>query len=527
MNETTNDGSNNNKKGVSKGIIAITIIAVLAIGGAVSAFMLNNLSLKDSYFLAEQKSLEFMSNKLEERYEPELDWYEHSKENATESKVDLSGEYNVPSTETAVDGVDPAQIINNSNLTITAATDMKNKQISTDIAASIGGIEVNDLNFSFTNEKLMLSLPFVDEVIQLKDADLGPLLYEIDPVSFTGEETLELDSIFEGNGALSKEDMEYFNKEYGKMIYDKLPEDAFTTKEETVEVNGESINAEKISMQLTEAQVKEILTAVFDKMEKDDKLKDLIRQQAGFQLGGTVTADPEIEQLLSDFESSIADAKAGLADFQIPNGFNSTIWVANDLIVQRDLAIEMGPSADELVSFSVKGGQILKDASQFFDYDLGFAEADNEGVINIAGNLAWEDTKATDKVSLTADGFTITYDGNEALADGTRDFERIFTFDDTTTSGSLNWKGSAKYDNDQMSSEHSFSIESPEISQDMLALHVNVEGKTIDKVEMPAEDNIKDIGELGAQGTMEYFELEVVPSFQEWLFTTMAGSGNF
>ncbi|RDW21615.1 DUF6583 family protein [Oceanobacillus chungangensis] len=526
MNETTNDGSNK-KKGVSKGIIAITIIAVLAIGGAVAAFMLNNLSLKESYFLAEKKSTDFMIDKVEERYEPELDWYEHSKENATESKVDLSGEYNVPSTEAAYGGVDPSQIINNSNLTITAATDMENKQISTDIAASIGGIEVNDVNLSFTNEKLMLSLPFVEEVIQLKDADLGPLLYELDPVSFTGEETLELDSIFEGNGGLSEEDREYFKEEYGKMIYDQLPEDAFTTEDETVEVNGESINAEKISMQLTEKQVKEILTAVFDKMEKDDKLKDLIRKQAGLQLGGTAAVDPEIDQLLSDFETGIAEAKDGLADLQIPNGFNSTIWVENDLIVQRDLAIEMGPSAEELVTFSVKGGQLLKDTTQFFDYDFGLTESGNESVVNIAGNLTWEDNKASDKISLTADEFTLAYDGTETLTDGTRDFERIFTFEESATSGSLNWNGSATYNKDQMSSENSFSIESPDISQDMFALHANVEGKTIDKVEMPAEDNVKDLGEMGAQGTMEYFELEVVPSFQEWLFTKLAGSGNF
>ncbi|AXI09643.1 hypothetical protein CUC15_12225 [Oceanobacillus zhaokaii] len=527
MNETTNDGSNNKKKGVSKGIIAITIIAVLAIGGAVAAFMLNNLSLKDSYFLAEQKSMEFMTDRVEERYEPELDWYEHSKENATESKIDLSGEYNVPTSEAAYGGVDPSQIINNSNITITAATDMKNKQVSTNIAASIGGFEVNDVNLSFTNEKLMLSLPFIEEVIQLKDEDLGPLLYEIDPASFTGEETLELDSIFEGNGGLSEEDLEYFKEEYGKMIYDQLPEDAFTSEKETVEVNGESINAEKISMQLTEEQVKGILTAVFDKLEKDEKLKELIREQAALQLGGTAAVDPEVDQLLSDFETAIADAKTGLADFQIPNGFNSAIWVENDLIVQRDLSIEMGPSAEELVSFSVKGGQLLKDATQFFDYNLGFAEAGNESIINIAGDLSWEDNKATDKISLTADEFSLTYNGNETLADGTRDFERIFTLDDTTTSGSFNWNGSATYNNDQMSSENSFSVESPEITQDMFALHVNVEGKTIDKVEMPAEDNVKDLGELGAQGTMEYFELEVVPSFQEWLFTTMAGSGNF
>src|SRR5690625_6718003 len=84
MDETVNDGTE--KRGFPKKIIAIIVIAVLVIGGSVAAYVMFNLSDKEKYFLAEKKSFEFMADKVEERFQPELDWLEQSKENQTRSE---------------------------------------------------------------------------------------------------------------------------------------------------------------------------------------------------------------------------------------------------------------------------------------------------------------------------------------------------------------------------------------------------------------------------------------------------------
>ncbi|PAV30430.1 hypothetical protein CIL05_08130 [Virgibacillus profundi] len=527
MDESFNNGGK--KKGLSKGIIAIIVAAVLVVGGSVAAFVIMDLSAKEKFFLAEKDTFDFITEKVEQRYEPELSWLEQTETTPTESTVELSAEYNVPNNMGGggFGTVDPAQIINNSTITITGATDMENKKASAALKADIGGMEIDDINFYLTAEKIMVGLPFIEELLQLKDEDLGNLLKEVDPETFTGEESMNLESFFEGtNGFLSEEDQKYLEDEYAKMIYDELPESAFETVDETIKVNGESLDTEKITFNLSEEQFKDILIKTFEKLGKDEKVKELIRDQMALQFSGP-SIEGEIDQLISDFETAMADAEEGIQDFQIPDGLTAISWIKDDLIVQRDFQIEMGPSTDELVSFAVKGSQLLEDTKQFFNYDLSFSDSIDQGTMNISGNLSWEDNKADDSINLTADQVTLSYEGTESLKDGKRDFERVFSVEDPSFGGgSLIWSGNATYDNDKMSSEHNLSIESPEVSQDMFTLNVLVDGQTIESVELPNEDNVKDLGSMSVEEITDYFELEVTPQVQQWMFGILAGSGN-
>src|SRR5699024_11000439 len=167
------------------------------------------------------KSFEFMADKVEERFQPELEWLEQSKENATESDTELSAEYNDPAGVNL--GIDPAEIINNATLTFTAHTDKEKKQLATDIKVRFGGISIDGFHFYLTDKKAMLDLPFLKELLQIREEDVGSLLHELDPYTFTGEEGPDFDTFFEGN-VLSEEDQAYLKKEYAEMIYDKLPD---------------------------------------------------------------------------------------------------------------------------------------------------------------------------------------------------------------------------------------------------------------------------------------------------------------
>ncbi|MEC5421985.1 hypothetical protein QGM71_00565 [Virgibacillus sp. C22-A2] len=527
MEQTSNNSGK--KKGFSKGLIAVIIGAVLVIGGSAAAFVFLNISEKEKYFLAEKNTFDFITDKFEERYQPELDWLEQSEKNPTESAIELSAEYNDPSGITAGGlGMDPSQIINNSTVTLTSATDMENKHMATELKANFGGLEIDGINLYLTADKIMVGLPFINELLQLKDEDFGTLLHELDPQSFTGDESLNLEEIFEGStGFLSEDDLEYFEEEYVEMIYNELPESAFESSDDTIQVNDESLNTEKITMHLTEQQLKELATKVFDKMQKDEKLKELIRDQFAFPQFGGGPMESEIDQVINDFEAAMAEAKEEVDNFHIPNGLTSAIWVYDDLIAQREFHIEMGPSADDLVSFSVDATQLLTNGHQFFNYDIGFSDSYDEGTLTIAGDLSWEDNQAQDSIKLTVEDMELSYGGTESLNNGTRDFERVFTMNDTFAAGSLIWNGNFSYDKDQMSSEHNLSVESPDIDQNMFALYIMVDGKTISQVDMPEEDNVKDLGKMNVNELMEYMELEVTPQFQQWMFGILAGSGGF
>ncbi|MFD1039581.1 hypothetical protein ACFQ3N_14425 [Virgibacillus byunsanensis] len=520
----------------SKKIIAIIIGTVLVVGGSVAAFVLLNLPAKQTYFLAEKNSAEFLVDKFEERYQPELDWMEVTQEKPFETALELSAHYNDPNSGMGMGMFSPEQIINNSTLTITSAMDRDNKQLNSEIKADIGGMEVGDITFDLTADKVMLGLPFLEETLLLKEEDIGNLLKEIEPNTFTGNENFDFNTFFESNNMLSEDDLEYLKEEYATLIYDELPDDAFTSTDETVNVSNETIDTEKIDFKLSEEEVKDLLTIVLNKMESDDRLKEILKEQIVVQQFGlgisasnlSPVMETEMDDFINEFESGLKEAQSALQDFHIPNGLRSTIWIKDDLIVKRDFSIEMGPSTEELGTFTVQGSQLFTDVSQTFDYVIGVTDAYMDESVTVAGDLAWKDNKVSDSINLTAGGTEIIYEGTESLDDGKRDFERIFSMNDNNGEiGSFHWSGNATYQNDQMNSEHNLSIESPEISQDMFGLTILTNAKAIQSVDISSEENSKDIGIMSMDELMQYMELEVTPQFQQWMFSTMGAGGSF
>lgn len=511
------------KRGVSKGLIAF-IVAILVVGGSVAAYLIISSSTKVKYFAAEKESFEFMTEKLQDRYQPELDWYEQSAKNPTETALQLSGEYNDPNA--AGIGMGPEQFINNSTLTITTAVDMEKEQIAAKLKANVGEIEIDDVNFYLTSEKILVGLPFIAELLQVKNDDLASMLHNINPELFTGEEDLDPSAIFDSSGGLSEEDIKHFKKEYFKMIYDELPEDAFDSTNETITVNDKSVDTEKMVLHLSEKQVKDLVTKVLNKMEKDKTLKELIKEQSALQQMGGTAINAETDQLISEFESGIAEVKDAMKDFKIPDGLTAALWINDGLVVQRDFKIEMGPSEQELVTISVKGTQLLEDDNQFFNYDLGFSDESDEGTINVSGNLTWKDDKAKDSIKLTAEDTVFSYEGTESLKDGKRNFERLFSYKDPLgDGGSLSWDGHASYEKDQMNAEHNLSVISPEMDQNMFSLQLAIDGKTIKNVEIPSEDGVKDLGSMSQEEITQYFQGDVAPDFQKWLMETIGIGG--
>lgn len=510
------------KKKVSKKLIALIIGALVLIGGTVSAFFLFNLSPKEQYFLAEKKSAEFISAQFKERFKSEMEWAEHTKENSVEQTVTLSAEYNDPFELIGDQTVQ--QMINNSALTIKGATDLKNKVVLADLQANISDLELSGLQFYLTSEHFTIGLPFLNELLQIDEKNFNKLLHEIDPYTFPDEETFKFDSFFEQiSGTALEEDLNYLKTEYLEFLYKELPKDAFTSTTEKITVGNDDIKADKITMDLSEKDVKSLLHTLFDKMQNDEKLKEMIETQLSAQLGAQSI---EVSEILDEFEEGLQLAKERLdTDLHIPNGITSTIWTKGDLIVQRDFSVELGPSEDDLLKLTVKGTQQLEKNKQSFDYDLGFTEFGMESTLNVKGDFALEKDKATDSLTFAIDGSDfLSYKGTETQKGKTKDFEREFTVDIDygfdSFGGSLIWSGQATYDKDKMNSEHNLSLDVEGLDPNMFSLLIKSNAKTIKKVKLPEDKPTKDIGTMSMDELGEYIETDIVPQFEDWMFNT-------
>ncbi|MFZ3576350.1 hypothetical protein [Virgibacillus sp. DJP39] len=518
----------NNRK---KGIIIFVVTALLIVGGSVAAFVLLNFSDKQKYFLAEKSSIEAISEQFNNRFEPELNWQEKVQENPTESTYELSATYNDPSANVTLFG--PSQIINNSTLTLKNATDFKNKKMATEISGAFGGITIDGLSFYLTSEKLLVELPFLKELLQMKEGDIGQLLKELDPQMYTGKEKIDYDTFF-NRSSLSESDQEYLKEEYLEMIYDSLPDESFQASEETVEVNSTSFNAEKIVFHLTEKQLKKILSTTLEKMKSDQRLKEIIKEQVALRSFGagmstsslTPSVESDIDEMINEFETTLDHGIEQLKTIQIPDGLKSTIWVTDDSIIQRELVFSVGPSNGEIVTFNVSGKQFISETDQTFDYTFSVKENQNASTLALTGDLSWKNNEANDSIKLVADGLEVGYDGNSTLTDGKREFERIFTLNTEQDQGSLSWSGNAMYNKNEMSSEHSLTIQAPEMPKDMLSLQLSKDARLIKEVTIPSGQNVKDIGSMTADEIMQYFQTEVTPKFQQWVMGIM-GSGGF
>lgn len=520
------------KKGTSKGLIISIIVAFLIIGGAVGAYFIANnpSSDKQKYFLAEKNSLDFVYDTFAERYSDELEWAELTNTKPSESVIKLSAEYNDPFGGGQFGQFDPAEIINNLTITLTAQSDIPNKKLGLGISAEAAGITIDEINYYLTEEEMVLGLPFLNELLQLKAADAGSLLREIAPEFALEDDEINFGDFFEAvEGYMSEDDKEYFKKEYLEMVYDKLTDDDFTSSNEKVDVNGKSIDTEKIAFHLSEEKVKEIFTEIFDKLAKDDRVKELIEEQFTSQFFGladeSMISGQEIDQMLSDFEDGVLTAKEEFQKISIPDGFTSTIWIDNKLIVQRELTLEIGPSAEELVKFTINGTQLLTDENLALAYDFNYESDWDQGTFTFTGDSVAKDDLVTDSIKLVIAGAELSYESEETLKDGKRDFERVFSFSEPNTGeGSLYWIGNSTYEKDQMNAEHEFSVEATGFDRDLFTLHATIDGKQIKNVDIPSE-NLKDLGSMTADEIATYIEQDATAQFQKWFMGIMIDAG--
>lgn len=517
------------KKGISKGIIAIIIAVIVLAGGGAAAFFLTTSTPKATYFQAEKNSIEQLQDFMETRYEDEYNWYEQSMENPVSQNVSLG--LNLEGLENQ-GYIDPqiAAMLSNAELAFHSETDMENNQASTELSVNVAGMNFDGLAGYVEGSDVYAELPFLEEVLKISDEDIGSVLAEIDPYTFTGNEQLGIEELmFENDGQLlTDEEKEYLQDEYVMFIYDELPDDAFESENEDVEVNGDSISAEKITMNLSEDQFKSLITSVLEKMKGDEQFQEILSNQLE-RAGSTPLEDPEvfqqqIDEVLGEFDSAMDQGIEAVENFQFPDGVQSTLWVSDDKVVQRDFSISLAPENEDPVTFNLSGGQLFNDDQIYFDHTLTMDDGSEDVTMAFNGDFQGTGDSVTDNANFSFsfdDGympveFAGTYTGDESLDGSTRDFDRQLQFTVENETINLGWTGDSTYDGDQMSSNNNIALDFPGYVENV-SMDINSEGAVIDAVEGVDTSNVVDLGAMSAEELQQYFEGDFSSQLEQWL----------
>lgn len=500
----------------SKGLIIGIVIAVVVAIGGVSAFFLLGSSPKKDYLVAEKATIEEATDLLKDRYANEVKWAETQLDKPVESSLKLSADWNDPNVDPSMR--EAQSIVNNSEILLDSVFDAKKEELEVGLSGSLGTFTADSILFNLDAENLFLTLPFTDDVLFASGKDFGKLMKEFDPY-YDGPEEIDLSPLFDQEQLASRKFQEYVLDEYGTFLYKELPDDAFESEKEELEVFGEKIKTDKISMDLTEEQTKELVKDLFKKIQKDEQFKKLLSDTIVEQSTGGMFAMPGSEEYANDimegFDEGIQEAIDSIdEDLEIPNGIQSTIWVDKKSIVKRSFAVSAGTDGE----LKIEGEQLLEKDQQQWSYDFIVVDTtmNNENKLTFTGDLNWDGKKGKDSMKVLVEDVELSYEAEEELDGKTRTFDRSFQFADSYDQFKLVWDGSATHEKDSATASHQFKVDGGIPYVGDIALNVDTEGKIVKGVNMPSTDDAINIGEMSAEELQNYMMNEVMPQFGMW-----------
>ena len=508
------------KKKSPKSLIILVVTALVVLGGSASAFFLLTKSPKVQYLLAESETYKQMDSLVEARYKNEMDWMKVNQEKPVETTYDLSAEWNDPSVDYEMQEIQ--SIINSIVLSAKQVKDPVKKEMEVGVSGKLGSVSTDFVTMFATTEKLLLSLPFKEELIRIDDSDYGKFMKEVDK-DYEGNETIGLPYLFEDNYVISEELSTYLEKEYMEYLVKEIPEEAFTSDKEEITIFDEKKKTTKVVMDLSEVQVKSLLKNLFEKAKDDDKLRDALKEQIAFTSYGEDISNTDVKEIMENFEVALEDIIEGIDTLKIPNGLQSTIWHDSNIIVKREFAVSFGENEDEVATLTVDGTQLLEKTNQKWDYSLGVKGfAEDEGVIKFEGDLSWKDQKADDSISISAEELKIVYKGKEELKDNKRTFTRSFGLTDGDIDPAVIWRGTATHEKDSVKANHEFTISEKSIGETPFNLVLKHQGKIVKKVDMPEEtDDTVKIGEMDIDELQRFMEYDLGRKFEGWFYGLM------
>lgn len=505
-------GQKKSKTGLIAGII-IGALIILGVGGYFIFQAVVNTP-KNSYLLSEKALIENHFELFEERFEDELEWYDYVQSNPIETSLNITAEANDPS----LDQAGLSEIINSAEINLDAATDMEEETSTVALAADIAGVSIDGLDMFLTGDNLGATLPFIDEYLTLSDEDAPAFLHNMDPYTFPVETTIDY-SVFFDDQMLSEEDREYIEDEYMSFIQDELPDEAFESTDEEVTIGEETINAERLSMTLSEEEIQTFLSDLFNKMAEDEELLDIIEAQV--MASNIGMPESEVEQAASDVNESLSTAAEEVQNVEFPDGLSSVIWVDGDDIVQREFDLS-AVAEGETIQISLNGTNDISDESYVMDYDAVLGDSMSEFTFSINADLNEVENGYEDTITLsTSESDTdIVLSSNKTSSDDVEEstFQLDIPFGYGDEQLSIFLETEATYENDRATGDYTIYVEDGQtISRDTAALNISQESVTVDSVELPELSNEVNLGQMSEAELNEYFNTTFSDSFEEWV----------
>lgn len=501
-------------------LIILAVAALVVVGGSASAFFILNKSPKVQYFLAESKTVEEMKTLFDDRYKNEVNWSKVQREKPVETTYDLSAEWNDPAADYEMQEIQ--SIINSVALSMKQVKDPVKKELEFELGGEFGSVSTKLVTLFGTPEKVLFTFPFMDDYIQFNDADFGKLMKEADE-DYDGDEKLGLSYLFDDNFLAAEELRTYIGTEYVEYIVKEIPEDAFSSEKEELDIFGQKKKTTKVVMDLSEKQVKTLYKKIFEKAKDDEKLKEAIKEQIAFRTFGEEVSSLAVKDTMEEFDDLLAEAIDGVDAASIPNGVQSTIWHDSNIIVKREFTFSAGDEKDDVETLTVEGTQLLEKTNQKWDYTFTFEDSyGDEEILKTEGDLTWKDQKSDDTISLTMDDTKFIYKGKEALKGKKRTFTRSFGFTDGDIDPAVIWSGTATHEKDSVKANHEFTISEESIGENMFNLILKQQGKVVKKVEMPKEtEDTVNLGDMDIDEIMKYYEINFMPKFEGWMYGVM------
>ncbi|MCF6138797.1 DUF6583 family protein [Pseudalkalibacillus berkeleyi] len=343
------------KKSKKPLIISLAVIVLLGISATVYALFFN-LSAKETYFLAEKKTMEQTSEDYMEMFAVNEDINEKMLEEPSKTSMNLS-----LNSINGLEAIDPnvamfSSFLNQVKLNFSTQLDPENNEGLVDMKVGIGGTELVKAEAYQSETVTGLSVPLLyNQYLYMKNEEFGKVMREMDP-NYVGPDTIDNFVKLQLESVENQEKLEEHLKEYGKFILDEIKDEDVTSKD-GVEFEGEKY--EQLTLELSEKETKDLLKALITKVKNDDELLD---QYIEMGVGSNFTTmSMNKEDMKKEFISLLEEAEKNMDDVSMPDGLKSVILIDNDnLIVKRDMMFKIGDQS-EIINMNLSTHALRKD----------------------------------------------------------------------------------------------------------------------------------------------------------------------
>ncbi len=343
----TLEPSKHTKKSKKPIFISLALIVLLGISATVYALFFD-LSAKETYFLAEKKTMEQTSEDFNQMFAVNKDLASKTLEEPSDSSLNLS----LQSIQ-GLEAIDPniamfSSFLNQVQLNVNTQLDPEKNEGLFELKAGMGGTELVKAAAYQSDEVVGVNVPLLyDQYVYMNNNDFGKVMSEMDP-TYNGPEKLDNFVKLQLESMQNQEKLKEHAEEYGKFVFDSI-KDENVTMEDGVEFEGEKYR--QLTLKLSEKETKELLKALLQKIRNDDELLDLYIGQD--MMTSYMNSNMDDVDVKKEFKTMLEEAENALDDVNIPEGLTSVILIDNDkMIVKRDVTIKMGDDT-EVINFNL------------------------------------------------------------------------------------------------------------------------------------------------------------------------------